>query len=259
MKLSGIHHDWPEKAGFKISRPDGHQEYTFLHFTTEINFEFEGKVVKARPGACIFYSPTHPQQFYSEKDIIHNWLHASRSFGELLEKYNIPLNVILYPNNTSFISEIFRLIEQEFFSQNDYKEEIINAYIEEFLIKFSRALETQTPLAVINRKEREKMQRVRQTVLSNPEKRWTVSEMASLATLSSSRFHTVYKSLFGTSPLKDVIEVKIRYAKSLLLSDERLTLPVVAEKLGYNDQYHFIRQFKGVTGETPGSYRKRKG
>ena len=29
-----------------------------------------------------------------------------------------------------------------------------------------------------------------------------------------------------------------------------------AEMLGYNDQYHFIRQFKSFTGISPGKYRK---
>ncbi len=58
--------------------------------------------------------------------------------------------------------------------------------------------------------------------------------------------------------MQDLIDAKIGYAKSLLLSNDQLPLPDVAEKLGYNDQYHFIRQFKAVAGTTPGAYRKAK-
>ena len=47
-------------------------------------------------------------------------------------------------------------------------------------------------------------------------------------------------------------------AKSLLLSDKRYPLPQVAEMLGYNDQYHFIRQFRTETGMTPGDYRRKQ-
>ena len=50
---------------------------------------------------------------------------------------------------------------------------------------------------------------------------------------------------------------KIEYAKSLLLQQPDLPLSAVAEKLGYHDQFHFIRQFKSVTGMTPGEYRKK--
>ena len=43
-----------------------------------------------------------------------------------------------------------------------------------------------------------------------------------------------------------------------LLADRELNMAQLAEKLGYNDQYHFIRQFKAMTGMTPGSYRKKQ-
>ena len=256
MNVSGVRHDWPEKAGFLMSRPKGHPQYTFMHFTTSVQFKFGDTLVQARPGACIFYAPEVPQWYHSPQDVIHNWLHADASLSKLLEKYNIPQNEIIYPENTAFISDVFRLIEIEYFSDNPHKKDLIEGYVTEFLIKLSRALHSGASVVVIHRKEREKIRTVRQRVLSEPEKRWTVPEMAGLALLSPSRFHAVYKALFGTSPLQDVIEAKISYARSLLLSDEQLTMPEVAEKLGYNDQYHFIRQFKLITGETPGSYRK---
>lgn len=256
MFVSGVRHDWPEKAGFCISRPEGLTEYTFLHFTTAVQLKIGNKTIHSRPGACIFYAPSVPQWFYSPQDMIHNWIHTDISLSTLLEQYEIPQNRLLYPSNTAFISEIFRKIEMEFFSDNPHKEALIESYIKEFIIKFSRALQSNTPPTVVNRKDRDKLRAVRQKVLSQPEKKWTIAEMAALASLSPSRFHAVYKSLFGTSPLQDVIEAKIGYAGSLLLSDEQLTLLAVAEKLGYTDQYHFIRQFKAVTGETPGCYRK---
>lgn len=257
MEIIGIRHDWPEKAGFMISRPYGHTDYTFLHFTTPIDFEIEGRAIKAEPGACIFFEPGVRQFFHSDIDVIHNWFHADKSLALLLKRYEIPVNCILYPKNTEFISQIFRIAEAEFFSSNPYKTELLSCYINEFIIKFASSLKNDAAIAVVNRKEREKLQSARRTILSSPEKRWSVAEMADLVSLSPSRFHAVYKSVFGTSPLKDLIDAKIRYASSLLLSDESLILPEVAERLGYNDQYHFIRQFKAVTGCTPGEYRKK--
>lgn len=256
MLVSGIRHDWPEKAGFLISRPNGLKEYTFLHFTTSVLLKIGEKTVRTQPGACVFYAPAVPQWFSFPQDAIHNWMHTAPGLSGLLERYDIPQNCLLYPANTAFISDIFRKVEVEFFSDNPHKADLIDSYVKEFVIKFARALQSNTTHSLINRKDREKMSLVRQKVLFRPEKKWTVAEMAGLASLSPSRFHTVYKALFGTSPMQDLIEAKISYAKSLLLSDEQLTLLAVAERLGYNDQYHFIRQFKAVTGETPGAYRK---
>lgn len=256
MLVTRVRHDWPEKAGFLISRPNGHPQYTFLHFSTTVDFRLQGKLYQAKPGACIFFTPRTPQWFHAKQDLTHNWLHAGTALDALLKEYSIPQNQLLYPGDTAFISELFQKIEMEFFSDHLYKEDLIQGYVREFLIRFSRSLEGNIGVASAHRKDHEKVRAIRKQVLSTPECQWTVSQMAHLASLSPSRFHAVYKSLFGTSPMQDVIEAKVIYAKSLLLSSKEPTLMEIAEKLGYNDQYHFIRQFKSVTGQTPGAYRR---
>lgn len=256
MQLHSIRHDWPEKAGFLISRPNGHSQFTFLHFTTPVILRVNNQTIHASPGACIFYSPGTPQWFYSEDMLIHNWMHVSSDLNALLETYSIKTNTLYYPNNPAFISEIFRRIELEFFSDNPHKETLIHCYMQEFLINFCRAISTNVAIPTVSRSDRIKFRRIRQEVLSQPDNKWTVARMADLANLSPSRFHAQYKAVFGSSPIQDVIAARVSYAKSILLSDSALTLPEVAEILGYNDHFHFIRQFKSVTGLTPGEYRK---
>ncbi len=256
MFLDSIRHDWPEKAGFTISRPQGLPYYTFLHVSVPIQIQIGGEVVAARPGACIFYGVNQPQWYRSPERLINNWMHPGPEFAQLLQRFQIPENTLLYPRDTSFITDIFRKMEREFYSDNPYKDILIDGYLTEFVICFHRALYLEHPMMSTSRRTRDKLRSVRETVLSQPEKRWTVAEMAQLASLSPSRFHALYKAQFSTSPLQDAIAAKIRYAQSLLLADERPALTEVAEKLGYHDQYHFIRQFKAVTGKTPGAYRK---
>ena len=256
MIISKIRHDWPEKPGFLISRANGYHEYTFLHFSTPITFNIDGEIIEAEPGACIFYSPDTPQHFTSTADVIHNWMHATIDLKPLLEQYEIPVNCILYPGQTDFISKAFQKIETEYFLNDPHCDELIDSYLKEFLIKFSRSIHGNTHHEQVNRSDAAKLRKLRQEFLSRPEENWTVAKMAESVSLSTSRFHTVYKAVFGTSPINDVIEARISYARSLLVSDDTLTLPEVAERLGYNDQYHFIRQFKAVTGQTPGQFRK---
>ena len=81
--------------------------------------------------------------------------------------------------------------------------------------------------------------------------------MAGLLPLSTSRFHAVYKSQFGTSPMRDLQEARIIRAKALLLAERDWTLGRIAECIGFADQYQFIRQFKQVTGLSPGAWRKK--
>jgi len=211
------------------------------------------------PDACIFFAPGTARYMFFPQDTVQNWMNLDVSFCELLEQYGIPMNQVLYPGDTSFISEIFRKLELEYFSDNPYKQTLMEGYVREFVVKLARALQDNTPAVTVRREDELKMRDLRIDVLSQPEKRWTVAEMATLVSLSPSRFHAVYKTIFATSPMQDLIDARVHYAKSLLLSNERLTLSAIAEKLGYNDQYHFIRQFKAVTGQTPGAFRKTKG
>ena len=241
MEITDIRHDWPEKAGFTLVRPTGIEIYTFLHFMNSVEIEINREKVTVRPGACIFYAPDEPQWFHSDSNLTHNWAHFAPGFRMQLLRYRIPENTLLYPRAAEFISGLFRKTE---------------AYTTEFLVRFSRAIAEENYSPTVSRADREKMQNLRHTVLSDPEKHWTVLQIASLASVSASHLHALYRAVFGTSPMRDLIEARIRYAQSLLLSGSDLPITEVAERSGYADPYHFIRQFKRITGETPAAYRR---
>lgn len=213
------------------------------------------EVIRTRPNACIISEPNHPRWFYFAEDTRMNWLHAYVDIQDLLEKYDIPVNCVLYPSSADFIADIFRRMTLERFSGDHLGQDMLDSYAKILLIKLSRSIHTNTKIEVSGA-EQERMYRIRLKILSKPEKKWTVAEMSELACLSQSRFHAVYKSMFGISPMKEVIRAKIEHATVALLTDEKLTLPEMAEQLGYKNQQHFISQFKSVTGMTPGAYRK---
>ena len=197
-----------------------------------------------------------PRWFHFVEDTKMNWIHAYPEIKPLLEDYDIPLNCVFYPNSTGFISEIFQKMLLERYMDDPYMDQMLDNYTREFLVKLSRSVHEDKAPGVSNA-EQKKLHRARWKILSNLKHRWTVAEMAQLAALSPSRFHAVYKLTFGVSPLQDLVNHRVDMAKTMLLMDEHPALTEVAEKLGYQNQYHFIRQFKAVTGMTPGAYRKK--
>ena len=238
MEITDIRHDWPEKAGFTLVRPTGIEIYTFLHFMNSVEIEINREKVTVRPGACIFYAPDEPQWFHSDSNLTHNWAHFAPGFRVQLLRYRIPENTLLYPRAAEFISGLFRKTEAAFFSNEPFREDLLEAYTTEFLVRFSRAIAEENYSPAVSRADREKMQNLRHTVLSDPEKHWTVPQMASLASVSASHLHALYRAVFGTSPMRDLIEARIRYAQSLLLSGSDLPITEVAEHSGYADPYH---------------------
>lgn len=256
MQIERVRHDWPEPAGFTISRPSGYPLYTFLHFQTPVELELDGKTIQAPAGTCIFFAPGVPQYFRATQPLIHNWIHVDGSLAQRLPDYDIPENRLLQPKDAGFISELFQRIEAEHFSDNPYKEQLLEHYLDSFLILLSRALKDCSSAPMVRENEKLRMRSVRKTVLSQPEKHWTVAQMAAIAAMSQSRFHVTYKAYFGSSPMQDVIEAKLRQAKTLLVTRRELSVAQIAQALGYTNEYHFIRLFKATHGMTPGAYRR---
>lgn len=247
-------HEWLFKAG--ASREGAVQKYyNFFHFPTPIEINIDGKRIMTRPNACVFTEPMVPRGFYFTDDTTTNWIHAYTDIKPLIEKYEIPVNCVVYPRNTGFIPEIFQKMMQELYLDDSYKDEMLDIYANEFLVKLSREIH-ELKKRPISKAYYKKMRNVRDTIISQPEKNWTVAEMARIAFLSPSRFHAIYKAVFGISPYDDLLNTRIDLAKTMLLSDSNPTILEVAERLGYKNEYHFIRKFKEIVGMTPGNFRK---
>jgi len=73
--------------------------------------------------------------------------------------------------------------------------------------------------------------------------------------LSLSRFHHLYKDMHSTTFKQDIIQSRIKRAK-YLLRNENNTIKEISDICGYNNEEHFLRQFKKTTGVTPSDYRK---
>jgi transcriptional regulator GlxA family with amidase domain len=82
-----------------------------------------------------------------------------------------------------------------------------------------------------------------------------VAELAVLANLSPAHFTVLFKQQTGCSPRDYLHLLRIHRACQMLRGS---TLPVkeVAARLGYQDQFHFSRQFKAFQGLSPTEYRE---
>ena len=256
MELSKIRHAWPEKAGFAIHRPEGHPELTFLHFFESVEIEINGKKIVTKPHACILYEEGVPQRFYSPGPLLHDWMHLPPACKEEIKSFHVPFNRLVYPAGPGFITGALGALESEFFGGGPFSIQLIDAKLRAFLIEFSRACQNEAPERLSGDLETA-LQELRTFVFSRLQENWTVERMARQIDISPSRFHAVYKALFGTSPVNDLIHARITAAQNRLLGS-RLSVGEVARELGYGSEFHFIRQFRKITGVSPGAYLKRK-
>lgn len=80
----------------------------------------------------------------------------------------------------------------------------------------------------------------------------TLAQLAELSALSVSRFATVFREQFGSSPYRYLCGLRIQRAQTLLL--EGVPGSAVATEVGFFDQSHFGRHFKKCCGMTPSRF-----
>ena len=254
MYVYRVFHQWKQPKGFSITVPVINY-YNLFQFLVPAEVEIDGQRIKTKPNACILSEPMQPRGFYFPEGAVLNWTHMKKSVLPLIQEFDIPVNCVLYPDNPEKLSALFQKIMREFNSDNLHREALTDTYTRELMIKLSRGIRSDRNNN--GGKNRALLEKLRWQILSNPEERWSVEDMAKQVSLSPSRLHAIYKDTFGISPTRDVIQIRIEQAKTLLQMDADMTIPSVSDRLGYHNQYHFIRQFKAITGMTPGAYRKK--
>lgn len=83
----------------------------------------------------------------------------------------------------------------------------------------------------------------------------TLSDIATVVSLSPNHFHTVFKATYQMTPHEYLISQRISAAKEMLW-DTQIGISVIAEKCGFGCQQYFSEVFKREVGMAPGKYRK---
>lgn len=82
----------------------------------------------------------------------------------------------------------------------------------------------------------------------------TISALAAKCGISEVYFRKLFKEEFGISPGKELLRMRIDFAKTMLGS-ELFSVAQIAETAGFHDQRYFSVSFKKATGVTPSDYR----
>ncbi len=244
-------HSGYEPSDFKLSRPSGTTDYLFLHFRTPVRFTLYGEEQLLPVGSCILLSPATPHAFCpAEGDLVHDWMHFLPSDREEFERLGLPLDTVFIPAEAGFITSLIKKCEMECIDRGVGHETMISAHVSELMIRLIRQIQT-LPHAL----HADAIRRLRRDVYRDPDRFATTEDMAREVGLSRSRFAVVYRELIGVPPKNDLIRARVSKA-SYLLSLGTRSLADISEICGYQSVYHFIRQFREVTGITPGKYRK---
>jgi AraC-like DNA-binding protein len=87
----------------------------------------------------------------------------------------------------------------------------------------------------------------------NPERPWSVKDLANAVTMSRSTFSARFTELVGEPPIKYLTRWRMHHASRLLTNGHEI--PTIASRLGYDSEVAFRKAFTREIGTPPGRYR----
>ncbi|WP_254304493.1 AraC family transcriptional regulator [Rathayibacter sp. VKM Ac-2835] len=82
----------------------------------------------------------------------------------------------------------------------------------------------------------------------------SITELATLAGMSTSHFSALFKKAAGMSAVEYVKRLRSARARELLITTDA-PIADIARAVGYSDAFYFSRQFRAINGTSPSEYR----
>lgn len=246
-------------SSYKIRREPLENGYMLILMKSGGVFYFGETEEKAERDSLVIYDSSSVQEYGADGEIfIYDWLQFDTDGdGDFLELLEVPLNTIIRYTDADFISVMIRNIANEYYSVGARRAKMIDSLLKTLLIKLSETNVFRGGIVQQNVDPHYSvLAELREKIYRNPQLKWNVDIMAADVNMSRSYFQHIYRELFGVSCISDVISAKIEKAKEIL-SETSCTVSQVAAMCGYDNEEHFMRQFKKLVGVTPTVYRKK--
>ncbi|RLD30970.1 MAG: AraC family transcriptional regulator [Bacteroidetes bacterium] len=108
----------------------------------------------------------------------------------------------------------------------------------------------------INKTQNSKLDRVYEFVMNNFSCPISLDEISDIAYMNKTAFCKYFKDRTQKTFNQFLTEIRINYAKRLLMEGDR-QISEIAYECGYNNLSNFNRQFRKLTNTTPGSFQSR--
>lgn len=251
MKLHSLGIDFRHDKDFLIDRPGGSGDNLIIIFKSPAVILQHGAVQSVPAGSAVVYSKGE-RQYYGAAgaEYINDWVHfdcdeRDAFFGRI----GLPFNRVI-PVSADGTEDILNLLNIEQLSNGgENLGECVDLLLRLLLAKLGGAGDgsQSNPHSAALRSLRAEIYRA-------PADCRSISEISARLALSPSYFQGLYKKEFGVSCYEDVLAARLERAK-YYLSDTSLSVGRIAELCGFENDTHFMRQFRRRTGMTATQYR----
>ena len=256
MNIRSIGVDSIHSGSYKVMREAADNEFLLILMKSRGIFTLNGTEETVEKGTAVILDGSEKICYRADGSLfIYDWIVFDGGLDSDITS-EIPVNKLICHTDEEYLSGIIRNIGSEFYSINPRRGKTIELMMKLLLLRlneshiFLRSVQQNTD------PHYSELVELREKIYRNPQLKWSVDIMASEVNMSRSYFQHIYRETFGVSCITDVISGKIEKAKELL-SETTFTISQVSAMCGYDNEEHFMRQFKKLVGVTPRKYRKK--
>lgn len=247
-------HDSRHTHALEMIHRAGIDHHLLLLIKSKAYVETENGIAEVFPGTAVLFDKNKKIRYGSrEQGFNDDWIHFAVSPEDpVLSMAQIPFGIPFTPLAFSDISQYVRLLVRERYLSSEWGPAIQDSLMRALLLKLKE--QRQENPSEINRYY-PALTKLREEILNAPGRKWEIPEIADRLHMSVSYFQHLYKTTFGLPCKKDIILARLSNSK-FYLTETDMDISAVASFCGYEDEIHYMKQFKKFEGMTPSQYRK---
>jgi AraC-like DNA-binding protein len=238
---------------FLVDRPVGTGDFLFMLFHDPVLVRINGISTKVSPGTIVMW-PNGAAHWYGNESLewSHSWIHFAGDWAvERVKECGFDQKMTLTLQNPEVMTDWLWNLYAEQAGQQQPDSIILKNIFHNGLRMLLRNANEIPDLFIPAR-----INQVKHFLNQHLNSQITLSQLARDAGISIPHLSAEFKRYCGDSPINYLIKRRLQQARYLLL-DRNLSISEIADRVGYEDLFHFSRLFKKHFGISPRDMRKR--
>lgn len=243
------------RADGRVTR-NYHQHTLILTRAGEGVIEMGRQVFSAPAGSLVWLDTSRPYAHGAAGGDVwrYLWLGVQGAGLDLLhDRLRLQDDPVLQPDTTTGAEPSMAAALNALATPGPGAEATINAAIAAIL-----SLAVQARTREMAAADHDRLATLRRALRQDPARGWTVAEMAALAHLGPAQLFRRFRAETGSTPMGWLRQERMERARHLL-SASADSITQIAQRCGYADPFHFSRDFKRHSGQSPRSFRAAQG
>lgn len=246
---------WPKLPTW---RPKGRVDWQLIYISAgEGHFMLNGEEVLVPAGNMVLYQPRQEQRYYFlGKDSSQYWFvhFTGTQVRNILRHFNIPIESSVLHTGISYeYEDLYRKMRDELLECSRGYEEMLTFLFRELLITMDRRMNESKPkIAGFTQDE---ITYAKNYFREHYNEDINIEKYAASRNMSASWFNKCFRSIAGVSPMRYLLDVRMRNAQILLETTDG-TVSEISQIVGYGNPMYFSRVFRREKGLSPLKYRK---